>query len=381
MRQPWRLGERGKRWLDSALAGLLVATVLLGTPLGGFSPLVGMLCALMFVPLFWRRRHPVPVAALIALASLAQLALTDRPIWGQAAVPIAIYSVARFSTARWGYAVMALGVVGAALGPLDWFRGYSVGVEATLYYFFTIGAVVAAAWALGAMGRTRAAYVASLVERSERLEREAAQQAQLAAQDERARIAREMHDVVAHGLSVIVVQADGARYAAAKDPQLATGALATISETGRESLTEMRRMLGLLRAEGDSGTTPQPGLPDLAHLVAEAQAGGMDLEADLPDPLPRLSDGVALTVYRIAQESLTNVRKHAGSANVRLSLRHDVHGVTLDVLDDGRGAAALSDGKGLGLVGMQERVAVHGGRLTAGPAAGGGFSVSARIPT
>src|SRR5690606_2784857 len=126
--------------------------------------------------------------------------------------------------------------------------------------------------------------------------------------------------VVAHGLSVIVVQADGARYAAAQDPTLATETLATISATGRESLTEMRRMLGLLRSES-SGVRPQPVLADVPHLVAEAVAGGMTVAADVPDPLPEVADGVGLTAYRVAQEALTNVRKHAGPgarATVRL---------------------------------------------------------------
>lgn len=382
MRQPWRLSERGERWLDRGLAGFLVAPLLFGYPLDAFTLDYLVLGLIQTVPLFWRRHHPVAVAMVVAAGSLAQLPLTELPFWGQLAAPVAIYSVARFSTARWGYAVLALGLLGSALGPLDWFEDFLVSRSAVISYIFTVAAIVFASWALGTLRRTRAAYVVSLVERGERLEREAVQQAQLAAQDERARIAREMHDVVAHGLSVIVVQADGARYAAEKDPHVAAEALGTISETGRESLTEMRRMLGLLRAEGGSGTTPQPGLADLRYLVEEAQAGGMALEADLPDPLPALSDGSALTVYRIAQEALTNVRKHAGpAATVRLALTHEAREVCLEVTDDGRGAASINDGQGLGLVGMRERVAVHDGSFAAGPAPGGGFTVSARIPT
>ncbi|QIX28260.1 sensor histidine kinase [Nocardioides sp. JQ2195] len=382
MRQPWRLDERGQRLLDFTLAGFLVFTAVAGTLLGGFVPLVGALCTLQFLPLFWRRTRPIASAAGVVTATSLQALAVDTPIWGQVAIPVTVYSVARFANARWGFAVLSVGFVGAAVASYDWLRPYSEGTGPTAYvsYFLTIAAIVSTAWALGTLGRTRAAYVDSLVERGERLEREAAQQAQLAAQDERARIAREMHDVVAHGLSVIVVQADGARYAAAKDPDAATRALDTISQTGRESLTEMRRMLGLLRSETGSGTAPQPGVQDLPHLVDEARAGGMPLEADLPDPMPTLPDGVALTVYRIAQEALSNVRKHAGVAQVRLTLLHDHGEVRLDVVDDGRGAAAIPDGKGLGLLGMRERVTVHGGTLTAGPVTGGGFRVSARIP-
>ena len=190
-----------------------------------------------------------------------------------------------------------------------------------------------------------------------------------------------MHDVVAHGLSVIVVQADGARYAAAKDPDVAVGTLATISATGRESLTEMRRLLGLLR-DGDTGVAPQPGLDDVRHLVDEARAAGMQVEADLPEAPPDVPDGVGLAAYRIVQESLTNVRKHAGP-RAAVALRVTVgRAVEVEVRDDGRGAAAAaaSDGRGLGVTGMRERAAVHGGTLEAGPAPGGGFAVSARLP-
>ncbi|KRF16537.1 hypothetical protein ASG90_09610 [Nocardioides sp. Soil797] len=382
MRQPWRLDERGRRILDFSLAGFLVFTAVAGTPLGGFTPLIGGLCTLQFVPLFWRRTHPVASAVAVVGASVLQAALVDTPIWGQVAFPITVYSVARFANARWGFAILLVGLIGSGVASYDWMKPFvdDVGRAAYLSYFLTIAAIVSTAWALGTLGRTRAAYVDSLVERGERLERESAQQAKLAAQDERARIAREMHDVVAHGLSVIVVQADGARYAATKDPGRAVEALETISETGRASLTEMRRMLGLLRSEVTSGTTPQPGLADLAHLVEEARAGGMQLEARLPDPLPPLSDGAALTVYRIAQEALSNVRKHAGTAQVHLSLAVTDGEIRLDVVDDGRGASAHSDGKGLGLIGMRERVTVHGGTLTTGPVTGGGFAVSARIP-
>jgi signal transduction histidine kinase len=194
-----------------------------------------------------------------------------------------------------------------------------------------------------------------------------------------------MHDVVAHGLSVIVVQADGARYSAAKDPGAAVEALDTIAASGRDALTEMRRLLGLLRA-GDTGVRPQPGLGDLALLVEEARAAGTRVDADLPvGDRPEVSDGVGLAAYRIVQEALTNVRKHAGpDARVRLRVSVD-DALVIEVRDDGRGFAAGDDGRGpgpagLGLIGMGERAAAHGGTVEAGPAAGGGFVVSARLP-
>ncbi len=266
--------------------------------------------------------------------------------------------------------------------PTRWLFGFGAGdltAGNLAPYAVTIGAIVTAAWALGWAAQSRERYVASLVARAEQAERMAEREVELAARDERSRIAREMHDVVAHGLSVIVVQADGARYAAAKDPDVAVGTLETISATGREALTEMRRLLGLLR-EGDTGVAPQPGLDDVRHLVDEARAAGMRVAADLPEPAPDVPDGVGLAAYRIVQEALTNVRKHAGpdaAVDVRVAVDR---GVAIDVRDDGRGAAARAEGRGLGLVGMRERAAVHGGTLEAGPAPGGGFAVSARLP-
>jgi signal transduction histidine kinase len=179
-----------------------------------------------------------------------------------------------------------------------------------------------------------------------------------------------------------VVQADGARAAAAHDPAVADPAFETISATGREAIAEMRRMLGVLRAEPGE-TAPQPRLADLPDLVADARAAGSAIDLDLPDPLPVVSDGVALTAYRVVQEALSNVRKHAGpgaSASVRLRL-DGADGLVLEVADDGRGATAPYDGRGLGLTGMRERVTAHDGELEAGPGPGGGFTVCARIPS
>jgi signal transduction histidine kinase len=186
--------------------------------------------------------------------------------------------------------------------------------------------------------------------------------------------------VVAHGLSVIVVQADGARYAAQQDPAVAVTTLGAISETAREALTEMRRTLGLLRADDGAQTRPHPRLADLPALVEETRVAGSTVHATLPDADVAVPDGIALTTYRVVQEALSNVRKHAGPhavATVEVRVGEDV---TVVVTDDGRGASAAGDGDGLGLVGMRERVAAHGGLLETGPLVGGGFRVWARIP-
>lgn len=382
---PWRLGVRGRRWFDAALTLGLLGLGFLGHLVTG-QPLAALLTVAQVAPLWWRRSHPSAVFTAVALASAAQAPVHDLPIVGQLAFPVATYSVARWGPRWHGFAALLVGYVGSVVAAWSWIGGFgapTITLGAVTPYVVSIGAIVTAAWALGFAAQQRERYVASLVARAEQAERMAEREVELAARDERSRIAREMHDVVAHGLSVIVVQADGARYAATKDPDVAVGTLETISTTGREALTEMRRLLGLLR-DGDTGVAPQPGLEDVRHLVAEARAAGTRVEADLPDAspdaAPDVPDGVGLAAYRIVQESLTNVRKHAGpgaAVSVRVAVGREV---VVEVRDDGRGAAATSDGRGLGLTGMRERAAVHGGTLEAGPAPGGGFAVSARLP-
>lgn len=387
LRQPIRLTRSGQQVFDILLAGGLLLPVLV-FPVAGIPWEDTLLSVGLLAPLFWRRQHPFAVVIAVAAVSLTQVVVIDTALYAQVGLPITLYSVARFGTTAQGLMAVVGGFIGAALASVDWLSHYA-GNQLTFgtftSYFISMSFVVVASWALGTLGRTRRAYVDALVERGERLERESAQQAELAACDERARIAREMHDVVAHGLSVIVVQADGARYAAAKDPGAAVDALATISSTGRDALAEMRKMLGLLRSGDGTGTRPQPGLADIPYLVDEARGAGMDVDATLPPVTVTVPDGVALTAYRVVQEALTNVRKHAGP-EVQVTVAVDVvtgprgPEVRVDVVDDGRGAAAINDGNGLGLAGMHERVVVHSGTLDVGPRPGGGYGVSARIP-
>jgi signal transduction histidine kinase len=382
VRQPWRLDARGQRLFDAGLVVLLLLPTLV-LPFAGVAPSVTLLCVAEIAPLLVRRRWPVQVFAVVALVSLAQAAVVDVPLWGQVAFPVATYSVARYRSFWPGVAAAGVGFAGAIVGPAVWLRGWDqLAPGRFTAYFLAVGATVVSAWALGTLARTRQDYVTALVEHGARLERDAAQQAEIAAAEERARIAREMHDVVAHGLSVIVVQADGARYAVARHPEEAVTALETIGSTGREALAEMRRLLGLLRRGSASTHGPQPTLATLPELVDEVTAAGMDLRAELPEPLPTVPEGVGLTAYRVVQEALTNVRKHAGpSARTRLTVTCDDGALRVTVADDGRGAAAAEDGRGLGLLGMRERVGLHGGVLDAGPAPGGGYVVTARIPT
>ncbi|HEY0951924.1 histidine kinase dimerization/phosphoacceptor domain-containing protein, partial [Nocardioides sp.] len=225
-RQPWRLGRRGQRWFDLGLGlGLLLPVALF--PVLGLSWSSMGLAVAQLVPLFWRRQHPQLVFSAVAIASAAQALAIDNPLWSQVAFPVATYSVARYAPPARGVLAVAVGLCGAAVAAVDWLRGFDADVRPGTVgpYFLTIATLVVAAWALGTLGRVRRAYVDTLIERGRRIEHEAAQQVALAAADERARIAREMHDVVAHGLSVIVVQADGARYAAGQDPTAAAAAL------------------------------------------------------------------------------------------------------------------------------------------------------------
>lgn len=224
------------------------------------------------------------------------------------------------------------------------------------------------------------------VRRSEELEaqqaRDAAAALELAASTERARIAREMHDVVAHTLSVVVAQADGGRFAGRTDPEAAIRSLDTIAEVSRSALTEMRALLGVLReGESEAQMGPQPSLADIPTLVASTREGGLDVSfvtTGTPRPAPI---GAGLAAYRIVQEALTNVLKHAGpNPKAFVQLRWEDDSLTVSIADDGRGAAARGDGAGLGIAGMAERASAFGGSLTAGPKAGGGFLVRARLP-
>ena len=377
-RHPWQLGPVGRRWFDAVLTLGLLAPVPLFL-IGGLGPAWFVLSLAQIAPLWWRRTHPDLVFAAIAAASAAQAVLVSEPLWGQLAFPIAVYSVARYSTAGRAAAALAVGLVASVVAAVDWLRGYDVGLTARSVtgYLLPCAAIVLTAWALGSLGRIRRAHVDALVERSERVEREAAQQAALAASEERARIAREMHDVVAHGLTTIVVQADGGRYAATHDPQVAAATLERIAATGREALTDMRGLLGLLRTGDSTGRSPLPALADLPALVSDA---GAELDWQVPGDA-EVPAAVGLTTFRVVQEALTNVRRHAGpDPRARVAVRVRPGTVELDVTDEGRGAATEDDGRGHGLTGMRERLDVHGGTLAAGPRPGGGFAVIARIP-
>ncbi|UKA48337.1 histidine kinase [Arthrobacter sp. FW305-123] len=344
-------------------------------------------CSLLF-PLAWRRTRPAVAAGAVILVCLIQWAVGAEPVAGQIAVPLVIYATAAYGPTWASRTVLLAGLLGGVMLTTRLFSTTAesgiLGLTIGALYTVLIWMLVLVSWTLGDLTRVRRLQLQALEDRTRRLEVEQMQERKLAAADERSHIAREMHDIVAHSLSVIITQADGARYAAATRPELATEALATIAATGRDSLGEMRRLLGVLRSDDDSPTRPQPRLSDLDELLLGFRAATLQVSFD-QSGVPRrpLPAGAELTAYRIIQEALTNVMKHAGpNATAGVTLTWQARGLQLDIIDDGRGAAAdpPTPGGGNGLPGMGERVSLYDGSLTAGPVQGGGFRVSAFIP-
>ncbi|CAM5454857.1 two-component sensor histidine kinase [Streptomyces abikoensis] len=337
-----------------------------------------------------RRRAPVPMLLLTIASGLAQIAADVQVHTGDLAMLVIVYTVAS-GPVRWA---SRLALAGGLAAPVLFLVRWPVHARNAAEFAVVVASLTTPfvlAWVLGDSMRTRRAYWAQLEERAARLEKEREQQARMAVTAERARIARELHDVVAHNVSVMVVQADGAAYVLDASPEQAKQALETISGTGRQALAEMRRLLGVLRTE--EGTTeggdyvPQPDVEQIGDLVEQVRGAGLPVQYEVegaPRPLP---SGVELTAYRIVQEALTNTRKHGGpeaGASVRLTYFDD--GLGLLVEDDGRGAqhelyeAGGADGMGHGLIGMRERVGMVGGTLDAGPRPGGGFRISVLLP-
>jgi signal transduction histidine kinase len=376
-------------WLfDSALAlvaaGLSTALfVFENGPVGSGLPrgtlALGYVLALLHtLPLAARRRFSGPVLALSVASGLAVAALGLPPVVLGLAILVAVYSVAAYS-GRWaalaGLAAAELGSAAVQLTP-GRFQAPTV---------VSNGLVIGAAWLLGHFVGVRRAYTARLEQTAE-LQRARAELARRAVAEERLRLARELHDVVAHSISVIAVQSGVGAHIANTQPEEAAKALAAIEATSRAALTELRRLLGVLRQEGDpqGSLAPVPGLADLDALLAEVAKAGLAVRLRVEGTASPLPAGVDLSAYRIVQEALTNVVKHAGPASAQVTVGYHDQDVTVEVTDDGCGVAApTGDGQarvGHGLIGMRERVAVFGGDLEAGPRPSGGFRVAARLP-
>jgi signal transduction histidine kinase len=385
------------QWIRRLPASAWVFDSVLALGAAGLAPFVSMpvgsglprdrfalgygLVLLHTLPLAGRRRFPGAVLALVVASGLAGAALFLPPFFLGPAILVAVYSVAAYGR-RWvslaGLTVAELGLAALQRTPLKFeFEGLA------LVGFMGI---LAAAWLLGHFAHNYRAYAARLEERTAELEQAREELARRAVTEERLRLARELHDVVAHAMSVIAVQSGVGTHVADSQPEQVGKALAAIEATSRSALTELRRLLGVLRqdSEPQASLAPVPGLANLDVLLAEVAEAGLAVRLRVegaPAPLPA---GVDLSAYRIVQEALTNVIKHAGPAHAQVTIRYGDREVAVEITDDGRGVAAVAGdggkGTGHGLIGMAERVAAFGGDLEVGPRPGGGFRVAARLP-
>jgi signal transduction histidine kinase len=374
-------------WFDSALA---LAAAGLSTAIFVFDPAFRALpratfvlgCGLVLLhtlPLAARRRFPLAVLATSVASGLAFAALDLSPDLLWMTLLVAVYSVAAYGS-RWvslaGLVVAELGWAALQLTP-GRFQAPTVISNALL---------IAAVWLLGHFVGVRRLNVLQLEERTAELEQAREELARRAVVEERLRLARELHDVVAHAMSVIAVQSGVGAHVANTQPKEARRSLAAIEATSRAALEELRRLLGVLRQEDEpqGDLAPVPGLADLDSLLAEVSKAGLAVKLQVNGTRPPLPAGVDLSAYRIVQEALTNVVKHAGPAHAQVVVGYRDQDVTVEVIDDGRGApVSASDGQvgtGHGLIGMRERVAAFSGELEVGPRPGGGFRVAARLP-
>jgi len=374
--------------VGDALLTLLVLAPSLGSVLAGpdrvTGPLLWLAVALALMqslPLVARRRWPLGVLAVTATAealALIFLPLNGGP--GSLGLAVALYTVASRVERR---VSLRLAVLIASVNAVILLVSALLGRPNSWPTLFILTAFVFASWSLGDNIRTRRAYLAGLEERARRLEQEKEENIRRAAQDERTRIARELHDVVAHHISAIAVQAGAGAEIVERDPQRAREVLWFIQDTSRAALAEMRAMLNVLHSDESGGDrTPQPTLAQIERLVNESRAAGLPVTLQVegtPQPLPEALD---VSAYRIVQEALTNTLKHAGPAHARVVVRYKPDALELEISDDGRGAENISPGAdaGRGLIGMRERVALFGGELETGPVPGHGFLVRASFP-
>ncbi|MER8012593.1 histidine kinase [Streptomyces sp. NPDC094149] len=376
---------------DAALAMLVVYMAVTADFAVASDRFIGWAMGLV---LMFRRRWPATVMALVSGLALVQYFLKSSPPASLVALLVAMVSVVTHARPmRHAYAagaVVVLGVMAAFSGvlPFGGRSGESIGD------IVAFGGVCAAVWLTAMVLRTRRLYVATLEDRAATAEREREHLVQLAAAEERAEIATELHDVVAHSLAVMILQADGAGYALKSDPGKASSALKAIGDTGREALEDMHRIVRVLRAARGSGQGEtldadrrRVSLEDLETVAERARAAGLKVDLDIEGERGGLATADELTVLRIVQESLTNVLRHAGpGAHVEITLRFGKDAVLIGVVDDGAGklagtrSAAERVSGGNGLVGMRERLEVSGGTFTAGPRLGAGWQVEAELP-
>jgi signal transduction histidine kinase len=359
-------------WLDGGLALVVLAIAVVHTPAGVLS-LTFNVC--LVVPLLWRRRAPAIVFSVVWAVAAAQ-GLTGKPTFGDAALLIAFYTIAsgadRRTTVLAG-AALELGVILAVSKTVP-------GAEAWLKAFVGLSGLATAAGVLGINVRNRRQILAGLHERADRLEREHEREMALARATERGLIARDMHDVIAHNVSVMVALCDGAGYHVHDAPERVQAALEQASRSGRQALAEMRQLLGVLRdAPEGPELAPQPGIRQIEELVEQVRRAGIPVSYTLTGKPSGVPPGMELAIYRIVQEGLTNTLKHAGiGARAQVSLNCHEETIEVEISDTGNAQQGNGSG-GAGLRGMTERAAVYGGTLQAGPRPDGGWHVSASL--
>jgi signal transduction histidine kinase len=361
-------------WSDAGVVIILLVACL--TLPGGFVEQGRkelLLQVALILPLIWRRRAPTLVFSIIAGVAFVQW-LTSVPLPADIGLLVALFTLAVHASPRRALLGTVVVLAGVVMASVRW----SPGGDIAKSIVFLTGLLVASLFT-GIALRTWRSYMDSLVERTRRLEHESEQQAMLAAAAERSRLAREMHDVIAHSVSIMVTLADGAQATVDAQPAKAREAMADVSATGRLALTDMRHLLGVLRSdEIGVGRQPQPQLSGLPRLLKGVRATGLDVEfaqRGVPFGVP---PGVELTVFRIVQESLTNVLKHAREpSTAQVTLTFEAPFVDVLVRDDGQRPGLGREGHGLG--GMRERATFSGGLLVAGPCEEGGWQVRARV--
>lgn len=384
-----RLTRDRRTFLTDALWAVL-AGVVLGLPMlatDHSSAVAAVLWSLLMASaLAVRRRYPIVALGIVTIAALGMYASDLTPLPALIVIPVVVYSIARYQRASAAAVVATLGSVGSILGPTRWAAHLPVDMQAlsTIVLIVLCGAVVALSYVLGRYSRERRVSAALdkeiAIERFAAAQRQSAQESQLAVGRARNEVAQELHDVLAHSLSVIVVQAEGAKALMVKKPDVAGEALDVIANTGRTSIQEIRRIVAVLRQEEDEAQFgPAPSITQIPAMLA---AAGDRITLAMPEEVPVVPDSVGLTAFRVVQESVTNFLKHAGAdARATVEIEFTPSSIELLIRDDGVGGQSQSDGRGAGLRGMRERVSAMGGTLTAGPHPHRGFEVRATLPT
>ena len=380
-----RLAIRRHPWWTDSLLALFLTFISLGPVIvrgrgdaGATVAVVNViLVPLTTLPIALRRYRPLAVLAVTVSAETLLLLFS-----GQAQVPFGVI-VALYTVAAW--CDRPVSIRAAEWVALPIIVGVIVNSGRNPGRIIPTLALFAIAWVVGDNLRTRRAYLAELEARAAGLEREREEQALRAAAEERARIARELHDVIAHNVSVMVVQASAGEEVFDTDPRRAHESLSAIASTGRAALAELRRLLGVIRTEAgpEGGPTyaPQPGIESIGELVRQVREAGLPVQMSVVGERGELPEAVGLCAYRIVQEALTNTLKHADASRADVSLRYVGDALELEVVDDGSGSGGSNgESAGQGLIGMRERVALFGGELTAAPLSGHGYAVRARIP-